>query len=94
MKLTRLELQRFTVFEDAVLEFGRGVNVLTGENGSGKSHVLKLVYALAECGRREAQGETDPVQPGVSFDDRLKSMLTGLFLPDQIGRLVKRAVGR
>ena len=94
MNLTRLELRRFTVFEDAVLEFDRGVNVLTGENGSGKSHVLKLVYALAECGRREALSLTDPVQPGASFDERVKSMLMGLFLPDSPGRLVKRAVGR
>ena len=44
MKLRHLELHRFTAFETAKFEFTPGVNVLIGENGTGKSHVLKLIY--------------------------------------------------
>ena len=44
--LKRLHLQNFTVFADADFEFGPGLNVLVGTNGTGKSHVLKVGYAV------------------------------------------------
>lgn len=44
--LKRLHLKNFTVFADADFEFGPGLNVLVGTNGTGKSHVLKLGYAV------------------------------------------------
>lgn len=43
--LKRLHLRNFTVFEDADFEFGPGLNVIVGANGTGKSHVLKAGYA-------------------------------------------------
>lgn len=52
-----LTLENFTVFNNATLEFLPGINVLVGENGTGKTHVLKCLYAwhlarhLAEKGR-------------------------------------------
>ncbi len=45
MTITRLELTNFTVFERAKFEFCPGINVLIGENGTGKTHVLKAMYA-------------------------------------------------
>ncbi len=44
--LKHLHLQNFTVFADADFEFGLGLNVLVGNNGTGKSHVLKLGYVV------------------------------------------------
>ncbi|HLK58078.1 MAG TPA: AAA family ATPase [Chthonomonadaceae bacterium] len=41
----RLFLSNFTVFKDAAFEFTPGVNVFIGENGSGKTHLLKAIYA-------------------------------------------------
>jgi predicted ATPase len=41
----RLTLQNFTAFSNATLEFVPGINVLVGENGTGKTHVLKALYA-------------------------------------------------
>ncbi len=52
----RLRLQNFTAFSDQTLEFVSGINVLVGENGTGKTHVMKALYAwqmachLAEAG--------------------------------------------
>lgn len=40
-----LRLQNFTVFKDATFEFVPGINVLIGPNGSGKTHVMKAMYA-------------------------------------------------
>ena len=41
-----LRLQNFTAFADATFEFVPGVNVLVGENGTGKTHALKALYGL------------------------------------------------
>ena len=41
----KLELNEFTVFKKASLEFGKRINVLIGENGSGKTQILKFLYA-------------------------------------------------
>ena len=46
--LRSLRLHNFTAFADATFEFVPGINVLTGENGTGKTHVLKLLYTRTE----------------------------------------------
>lgn len=42
----RLELENFTVFEKASFEWAAGINVFVGANGTGKTHLLKLLYCL------------------------------------------------
>ncbi len=44
--LQSLEIKNFTVFEEAKLEFSAGLNVVIGENGTGKSQLLKLGYVF------------------------------------------------
>ena len=41
-----LELKNFTVFEHATFELSEGINIIIGENGTGKSHFLKAGYAV------------------------------------------------
>ena len=50
--LKRLFIKNFTVFAEADFEFGPGLNVVVGTNGTGKSHVLKLGYAVLNCQQR------------------------------------------
>lgn len=45
MPLTSLKLQNFTAFAELDLAFSPGVNILVGENGTGKTHVMKVCYA-------------------------------------------------
>ncbi len=45
-----LRLRNFTVFESATFEFCPQINVIIGENGTGKSQLLRLAYALSACG--------------------------------------------
>lgn len=44
--LKHLNIRNFTVFAEADFEFSPGLNVIVGTNGTGKSHVLKLGYAV------------------------------------------------
>jgi ABC-type lipoprotein export system ATPase subunit len=46
---TRLELTNFTVFKQLSIEFSSGVNVLVGANGTGKTHLMKLLYCIQEA---------------------------------------------
>jgi energy-coupling factor transporter ATP-binding protein EcfA2 len=88
-KITRLTIANFTVFKDAEFEFAPGVNTLIGENGTGKSHVLKLLYALSEAQRRIHSGETG-LTSKPNLDDVIGKMLVDVFQPDHLGRLVRR----
>ena len=53
--LKSLELRNFTVFPEADLRFARGLNVIVGENGTGKTHLLKLPYAVMSTSTREGK---------------------------------------
>lgn len=77
MPLTRIKIENFTVFEDITIPFSKGLNILVGENGMGKTHVMKLAYAACQSRKHD-----------VSFPQKT----TMLFRPDQsgIGRLVNR----
>jgi predicted ATPase len=45
-KISRLELENFTCFTKAEMDFSSGINVFIGENGTGKTHILKAMYAM------------------------------------------------
>ncbi len=46
--LKSLDIKNFTVFSDARLEFSKGLNVIIGDNATGKSHLLKLGYSVIQ----------------------------------------------
>jgi len=53
--LKKLTIENFTNFDKAEFNFVPGINIIIGENSSGKSHVLKLAYSVAsvwnQCGK-------------------------------------------
>lgn len=46
MSIKDIQLENFTVFRETKVKFSSGINVLIGENGTGKTHVMKLIYAV------------------------------------------------
>lgn len=48
MNIRKIFIKNITVFEDFELNFDEGVNVIIGENGTGKTHLLKYIYALTQ----------------------------------------------
>lgn len=72
--LQRLALQQFVIVENSALEFGAGLNALTGETGAGKS-ILVDALTLLTGGR----GHADWIRAGAA-----KLVLEGAFdLKDQ-----------
>jgi predicted ATP-dependent endonuclease of OLD family len=68
-KIQGLELENFTCFAKAKMEFSSGINVLIGENGTGKTHVLKV---LDSNYRRLAQSRIDPFA-SQGFDNNIEN---------------------
>ena len=82
-KLTRVRLTNFTAFASFDHELSPGVTVIIGANGTGKTHLLKLLYA--SCA----------ITTGEDQDLTYVQKLLGVFNPHEgrIGRLARRAPG-
>lgn len=87
--LKTLEIKNFTCFPEAKLDFSPGLNVIVGENGTGKSHLLKLGYAVLRSLRNMQKA---PAKEAYGRD--LANHLVALFKPDSLGRLASRVQGR
>jgi predicted ATPase len=93
--LTSLDLESFTLFQKAHLEFGRNLNVIIGENGSGKSHILKVAYVpIALSAELHPQGGGDFYFTREALPSNLAHKLQTVFRPDGLWRLVRRQRGR
>ena len=91
--LKSMKLEDFTVFHEAEFTFGKQLNIVVGENGAGKSHVLKAAYATVAVNAARTNGHTDPIgksQMQAALADKFQSV----FRPDGLGRLVRRQRGR
>lgn len=49
MKIRHLELENVTVFDKIEIAFDEGINIFIGENGTGKTHILKILYAACQA---------------------------------------------
>ncbi|MDR3198035.1 MAG: AAA family ATPase [Planctomycetaceae bacterium] len=43
--LTKIKFENFTAFQRLEIPFSSGINVFIGENGTGKTHILKAAYS-------------------------------------------------
>lgn len=53
MALKKISINNITVFDELDIEFSSGINVLLGENGLGKTHIMKLLYAACQASRKD-----------------------------------------
>ncbi len=76
--LSRIKLESFTAFDKLDIEFSTGINIFIGENGTGKTHILKALYAACDITKSKK-----------SYADKIND----IFYPanKQIGRLTKRS---
>lgn len=83
MALKKIYLENFTVFEKMEIEFCDGINVFIGENGTGKTHAIKLLYAACQAAQVK--------RTAIDFQTKVVKV----FRPDESSllRLVRRGVG-
>ncbi len=86
--LKTLNIKQFTVFQDARFEFSPGLNVIVGDNGTGKTHVLKLGYLFCRAWPDlTAKRSRLNTQRAESY---LDERLAGLFRVSDLGMLVRQ----
>ena len=96
--LKTASFSNFTIVPSENWKFSPGLNVIVGENGLGKSHVLKVIYSVLKAQNEEAK----PFRNGSSvapfnkakLAERIANELVENLRPDQLGRLVRRKQGR
>lgn len=69
MSINKILLKNFTVFKEMELAFSSGINIIIGENGTGKTHILKSIYATCEMskeGNRDIANISDYFTSGLS----------------------------
>jgi predicted ATP-dependent endonuclease of OLD family len=76
----QLHLTNFTTFADAEFEFSPGVNAIIGENSSGKTHLLKAMYAYQRSPSRDVPN--------------IHTTLLRLFQTDDITKVMRSPVKR
>jgi len=73
MYLSRLHVSKFRVFNDITLYFKNGINILIGENNSGKTAIIDALRICLGCGKpdnyiyiQESDLHVDPQDPNES----------------------------
>lgn len=86
--IDKLTLKRFTVFEDATVDFSPKINVIVGENGTGKTHLLKAAYTLSVWNRGISASDSSTAE---TFGKIFTEKLLRVFFPTErsLSELVK-----
>ncbi|MEM9452639.1 MAG: AAA family ATPase [Myxococcota bacterium] len=87
MPLRRVTLEDFSAFGKVSFDLAPGINVLIGENATGKTHAMKAIYA----GLRAVSSDTTALSPTA----RIALQLARVFRPDdgKLGHLPRRRHG-
>lgn len=89
-----LAIENFTVFPSATLTFGQDLNIIVGENGAGKTHLLKLAYSVLATSAEEGRKPTAGSPTKAVLQTHLGEKLLNVFRAESIGRLASRNQGR
>lgn len=92
--LKNMHIKNLTVFSDVELKFGRDLNVIVGENGAGKTHLLKMAYCAMATSWEEGRKPNVSSPTKTVLQSRLADKLVNVFRPEALGRLAKRKQGR
>lgn len=92
--LKKMHIKNLTVFADVKLKFGEHLNVIVGENGVGKTHLLKAAYCAMATSWEEGRKPNALTPTKTVLQSRLADKLVNVFRPETLGRLAKRKQGR
>ncbi|MCP4699100.1 MAG: AAA family ATPase [Gammaproteobacteria bacterium] len=92
--LQSIDIKKLTVFSEISCRFSPQLNVISGENGTGKSHLLKLAYAVLAASAEEGRKTNASPPAKALLQKALAKKLGGVFRPENLGRLVRRKQGR
>lgn len=91
MRIKKLTLNNFMAFENAEMNWSDNINIICGENSTGKTTLLKVMYSLI---KPLSNGSKENLTKEMEEQLFVKK-IQGVFRPDEmkIGRLVSRKQG-
>jgi ABC-type transport system involved in cytochrome c biogenesis ATPase subunit len=93
LPIRRVEAENFGPFESADIDLAPALNIIVGENGAGKSQLLKLLYTVTNVlATPDALSGTEPRR--AALNQSIAAKLVEVFRPDSLGRLSNRRHGR
>ncbi|MCT7978121.1 AAA family ATPase [Laspinema olomoucense] len=92
--LNSLNIKNLTVFSEVYLNFSQQLNVIIGENGTGKTHLLKIIYSALATSWEEGRKPSNNSPTKTLMQSRLAEKLVNVFRPESLGRLARRKQGR
>lgn len=91
MKITYLSADNFMIFDSLKINWSPNVNIISGENSTGKTTLIKLMYSsLKSINNKKISAMTQE-----QIETAIVEKLQGIFRPDEkkIGRLAGRKQG-
>ncbi|TWI76744.1 AAA15 family ATPase/GTPase [Desulfobotulus alkaliphilus] len=92
--LRTFSIKNLSVFSEAKLHFSPGLNVLIGENGCGKSHLLKTAYAVMAASAEEGRKPGGESPSKTTLQKILADKLIHVLRPESLGRIARRKQGK
>lgn len=78
MKVKTLKLKNFMLFEETEIDWSENINIICGENSTGKTTLLKVMYSML---KPISKGSLKPTTKEIS-EQRFVEKLQGVFRPD------------
>jgi len=91
IKVQSISLKHFTAFEKAKFDFSPNINVIIGENATGKSHLMKTLYTMLKVCENVHQRKTSSNLKRTQ--ERLQLKLHDVFQVNNDKNLVRSMLG-
>lgn len=91
-KIKNIRIKNYMIFDSLDLDFSKDINIICGENSTGKTVLLKIIYSILKS-YRDAEKDKNPSVE--TFERYLLEKIQGVFRPDNnnIVRLINRTAG-
>ncbi len=88
--LKKMYVKNITVFQNETLEFSPAINIVVGENSVGKTHLLKLAYAMMTANQDIGVKQPLVSQDGSIATDLFWQKLAAVFQLKRLDELFKK----
>lgn len=89
-----VDIKNLTVFSESRLQLSPQLNVIVGENGTGKTHLLKVMYSVLAASAEEGRRPAVVPPTKALLQTKLANKLINVLRPETLGRLARRKQGR
>jgi len=88
--INHLKIKNFTILKQADIKPAAGLNIIIGENGTGKSHILKLIYTVLANSAEQGKKPSSNLPTKTLLQKGLAEKLVSVFRPESLGHLTSK----